>query len=258
MRIIDLTEDYESIYFKCLEDWSPDMAEAGERREIWYRTMLHRGLKVKLALTDEGVAAGFIQYLPVQHSILVGNEGYFINCIWVHGYKEGRGNQQKKGLGTALLKAAEDDVKAMGGKGMAAWGMILPFWMKAGWFVKHGYRKIERDGIAALVWKPFVEGAKAPSWRKQLNKPVSGGDKLRISIFSHGWCAAQNITAERIKSIAAEFPDKIILDEYDTLDQELMDTWGLSDAIFLNEKQILAGPPPSYAKLRKMVLKKLT
>jgi len=34
-------------------------------------------------------------------------------------------------MGKTLLQAAENDVKAMGAKGIVAWGLILPFWMKA-------------------------------------------------------------------------------------------------------------------------------
>jgi len=81
MPIIDLTPEHEALYWQCLEDWSTDMAEAGPRREIWYRTMLSKGLRVKLALTEEGVIAGFIQYLPVRESTLIGEDGYFI-CWW--------------------------------------------------------------------------------------------------------------------------------------------------------------------------------
>lgn len=257
MTIIDLSPEHEQIFFKCLEEWSADIAEAGPKREQWYRSMLPRGLRVKLALTDSGIAAGFIQYLPVRQSTLIGEDGYFIYCVWVHGHKLGRGNLQKQGLGKALLHAAEEDVKALGGNGLAAWGLMIPIWMKAAWFKKHGYRKIDRDGIAALMWKPFTPDARPPAWRKQLRKPQPGNGKLRISIFNHGWCAVQNLAAERIRRIATEFPDQIILDEYDTRDRAVMDSWGLSDAIFLNDRQIVTGPPPSYEKLRKLVIKRL-
>jgi GNAT superfamily N-acetyltransferase len=46
----------------------------------------------------------------------------------VHGYKKGIGNYQKKGIGKALLQAAETDAKSLGLKGIAAWGITWPFW----------------------------------------------------------------------------------------------------------------------------------
>ena len=44
-------------------------------------------------------------------------------------------------MGKALLQAAERDAKERGARGMAAWGMSLPVFMRASWFKKQGYRK---------------------------------------------------------------------------------------------------------------------
>ncbi len=66
----------------------------------------------------------------------------------------------------ALRQAAEDDVNALGAKGLAAWGLALPVWMKASWFKKQGYQKADRMGIQTLAWKPFSE------WSKNRKKQV--------------------------------------------------------------------------------------
>ena len=113
-----------------------------------------------------------IQYLPIEHSPAQGSGLYFILCVWVHGYKQGRGNFQKKGMGTALLEAAEADARALGAAGMAAWGVVLPFWMRASWFRKHGYRKADTLGMMALVWKPFTADAAPPAWIRPRKKPA--------------------------------------------------------------------------------------
>ena len=55
MKIVDLTPEHEKSYFLCLEDWSADAKEAGNRRELWYGKMKGKGLRVKLALDDQGV-----------------------------------------------------------------------------------------------------------------------------------------------------------------------------------------------------------
>ncbi|HOH97895.1 MAG TPA: GNAT family N-acetyltransferase [Candidatus Cloacimonadota bacterium] len=257
MQIVDLTAEHECAFLQCLEEWSADMAEAGHQRRLWYDEMKHKGLRVKLAFADNGGLGGFIQYLPMEHSILEGGDGYFIYCIWVHGHKQGRGNLQKKGLGTALLKAAEQDIIALKGAGVAAWGLMLPFWMKASWFVKHGYRKVDRDGIAVLVYKAFQDNAKPPRWRKPQRKPEKGTDKVKISLFNHGWCAAQNISYERIKRICGDLSDRILLEEYNTRDREVLSDWGISDAIYVDGKLLNTGPPPSYEKLKRIVLRQI-
>lgn len=138
MKIIDLPPEYESLYFLCLEDWSDEIKTAGNHKACWYARMKDRGLRVKLAVADNGEIGGMIQYLPIEHSLAMGENLYFVLCIWVHGYRHGRGNFQKRGLGRALLQAAEADAIARGARGMAAWGISLPFWMKAAWFKKTG------------------------------------------------------------------------------------------------------------------------
>lgn len=151
MKIIDLDETHQPLYFLCLEDWSDEIKEAGNHKELWYHKVKDKGLRVKLALDDEGNVGGMIQYLPSEHSIVEGKDLYFIYCIWIHGHKKGRGNFQKRGMGKALLQAAEEDAKALGAKGIAAWGISLPFWMKASWFKKHGYKKVDKEKIQVLM-----------------------------------------------------------------------------------------------------------
>jgi len=203
MKIIDLLDEYKQLYFVCLEDWSEEIKEAGDHKEVWYNKMKDKGLRVKLALDNDGEVGGMIQYIPIEHSFAEGNDLYFINCIWVHGHKEGRGNFQKKGLGKALLQAAETEVKDKGAKGTVAWGMLLPFWMKASWFKKQGYIKVNKQGFLepVLLWKPFADDAIPPKWIKEKKKPKTTSGKVTVTAFLNGWCPAQNIVFERAKRV---------------------------------------------------------
>lgn len=257
MKIIDLIDEYKKLYCLCLEDWSEEMSEAGDHKEKWYDKMKSKGLRVKLAVDDNNEVGGMIQYVPIEHSFAEGRDLYFINCIWVHGHKKGRGNFQKKGMGTALLAAAENDVKDLGAKGIAAWGISLPFWMKASWFKKRGFKKVDRQGMQVLLWKPFVNDAIPPKWIRQQKKPETIPGKVTITAFINGWCPAQNIVFERVKRAAAEFGDKVIFREINTFDREVFLEWGITDAIFIDEKQIGLGPPLSYKKIQKKIAKRV-
>ena len=257
MKIIDLEEKYLKEYFMCLEEWSDEIKEAGEHKKIWYNNMKDKGLGVKLAADENGLVGGMIQYIPIEHSNAEGVDLYFINCIWVHGYKEGRGDFQKRGYGKALLQAAEDDVKKRGAKGIVAWGVSLPFWMKASWFRKNGYIKVDKDGVASLLWKPFTNDASPPRWIKQKKKPQSEPRKVIVSSFLNGWCPAQNLIRERAKRAASELGEKVIFKEIDTFDRNNMLEWGILDALYIDDKQIRTGPPPSYEKIKKKIIKKL-
>ena len=258
MKIIDLSDEHEKLYFVCLEDWTEEMKEAGDHKEVWYNKMKDKGLRMKLALDDNGQVGGMIQYTPVEHSFVEGKDLYFVNCIWVHGYKQGRGNFQKRGMGKALLSAAEDDARALGAKGIAAWGIPLPFWMKASWFRKQGYTKVDKQGFLGnvLLWKPFTHDAIPPKWIKQKKKPELTPGKVTVTAFLNGWCPAQSLVFERAKRVAAELGDKVVFQQIDTFDRNNFLEWGISDALFIDGKQMRTGPPPSYKKIKNTIAKK--
>jgi len=255
MKIIDLDEQHLQLYFMCLEDWSSEVKEAGNHKEIWYHRMKDRGLRVKLALDDQGTVGGMIQYMPGEHAFVDGAGLYFISCIWVHGHKQGRGSFQGRGMGAALLSAAEEDARALGATGIAAWGVILPFWMRASWFKKHGYKAADREGIMSLVWKPFTDDALPPKWIKQKQVPPVEPGRVTVTAFCDGWCTAQNMVFERTKMACAEpeLADKVVFRAIDTIDRVDFERWGYADAIFINRKQVRTGPPPSYDKIRNLI-----
>jgi GNAT superfamily N-acetyltransferase len=257
LKIIDLTKDHEQLYFCCLEDWSDEIKEGGSHKETWFSKMKDKGLSVKLAVDDNGEPGGMIQYLPIEQSFVEGNDLYFIICIWVHGHKKGRGSFQKKGMGKALLQAAEEDAAAKGSKGIAAWGISLPFWMKASWFKKRGYKKVDKQGMMVLLWKPFTDNAVAPKLIREKKSPEKIPGQVTVTAFKNGWCPAQNMVFERAKRAAAELGKDVVFREIDTFDRNVFLEWGIADALFIDEKQVRTGPPPSYEKIRRKIARRL-
>ncbi|MBN1320411.1 MAG: GNAT family N-acetyltransferase [Thermoleophilia bacterium] len=258
MDIIDLTEDRKDLFCMCLEDWSDEARESGPKRRAWFDRQEKLGLRAKLAIDDNGVEGGMIQYGPIEHSFVDGSGLFFIYCIWVHGHKQGRGDFRGRGMGKALLRAAEDDARALGAGGMAAWGLVLPFWMKASWFKKHGYRQADRHGMSALVWKPFTEHAQPPRWFPKVDRqlPVTPG-KVNVTAFSSGWCLAMNLVYERAKRAAAELGDGVVFREIDVSERSAVAEWGTSDTVLVDGKDLQKGPPPGYEKIRKAIAKRL-
>jgi GNAT superfamily N-acetyltransferase len=257
MRVIDLAPNQENTYFHCLEEWSDEIKEAGSYKEDWYGKMKNRGLRVKLALDDKEAVGGMIQYAPIEHSFAEGEGLYFIFCIWVHGHKQGRGNYQGKGMGSALIKAAEEDAMHLGGKGLVAWGMSIPVFMRASWFTKHGYRRVDRIGMQELLWKPFAPDAIAPKWFRAKQKPETIRGKVVVTSCISGWCPAQSLVSQRAKRASLAFGNMVEFHEIDTFDRQKIKEWGVSDALFIDDKQIRTGPPPSYEKIRKQIGKRI-
>ena len=257
MKVIDLTDEHKQLYFVCLEDWCEEMKEAGNHKELWYNEMKDKGLRVKLAIDENEQVGGMIEYMPIEYAFAEGSDLYFINCIWVHGYKRGRGNFQKRGMGKTLLKAAEEDVKALGAKGMVAWGISLPFWMKASWFKKHGYKKVDSDKGIILLWKPFSSDAVPPKWIRKKYTPELTPGKVTVTSFFNGQCPAGNITYERAKRAANEFDVKVIFRTINTNDKEVMRRYGEKDALYIDDKKVTKGPPLSYEKIKRHIAKRV-
>jgi len=259
MRIVDLTPEREPLFIACLEDWSDEIREAGDHRARWLARMKPRGLRAKLALDDSGVAGGMIQVLPVEEVPDVEGAGCdMVLCVWVHGHRQGRGDFQGRGMGSALLAAAEADSRALGRTGMAAWGLVLPVWMRASWYRRRGYRTADRRGIKALLWKPFEPGAPAPRWIPETGRrPELAPGKVTVTSCLSGWCTGLNLAHERARRAAEPFGDQVALRCIDGCDREAVRAWGRSDALFVDGREVRTGPPPSRARLQKIIARRV-
>jgi hypothetical protein len=253
IHIINLSEETKDEYFTCLEEWSDDMKDGVCRKECWYNTMKENGLRVKLARLEDETIAGMIHYIPIEHSWVEGKELYFVHCIWVHGHKKGRGDLRKRGVGKALLYAADEDVKDLKGTGLVVWGMLLPFFMRARWFKKYGYQKVDRNGISVLLWKPFSDQASPPRWIRASKKPELVPGKVVVTALTNGWCTGINGMIERAQQICREYGEKVIFREIEMNNREAVRQWGYSDALFINRKNVYQGPPLSSSKLQKLI-----
>jgi lipoprotein signal peptidase/GNAT superfamily N-acetyltransferase len=250
----DLVEADCPLYFVCLEDWSPEMREAGDHKAEWYREKRDRGLRVKLARDEDGAVAGMIQYLPVEEAPQVEGRGaYFVLCIWVHGHRQGVGDRRRRGLGRALLAEAEADARRLGATGMAAWGLTLPVWMRARWFRRHGYRPVERDGMAMLVWKPFAAGSEPPRWVRPRRPVEPGSGRVRVTAFVSGWCPALNLAAERARRAALAREGSVDFELVNTRPPEVRAAWGIADGVFIDGRRLSFGPPPPYQRVLRTI-----
>ncbi len=259
MRVVDLTAEHEPAFLACLKDWDRD-AERECHKARWCDMMKCKGLRVKLAVDDDGRAIGMIQYVPIEYARVEGQDLYFIQCIWVHSYEEGMGNQQGRGAGRALLQTAEEDAQALGAKGMVAWGLAFPHWMPAAWYECQGYVEVDRMGCDVLVWKPFSSDAQAPRWMRPRKTPDPVPGRVTMTAFVTGWCPGLSQVPDARRA-AAEFGDRVIFREIDTSDPAVLAEWGMEFALFVDDECISTGmtdyPPPSCEEIKQKIRQKL-
>jgi GNAT superfamily N-acetyltransferase len=251
-EIIDLTEENLPDFCGCLTPDDEVMKEAGSIKATWCRKKGGGEFGAKLARLPGGELAGMIQYVRGEESPALGEDFFFVHCIWIPPAKRNSaGAQRKKGMGIALLKAAEEDVKRRGASGLAVWGTPLPFFMKSSWFRKQGYRAIDKSGIQQLLWKPFAPGAEPPAWREPVPPDPAGfsPDKVTVTRFINGICPAMNAVHHRFQRAAQEIGDIVKVITIDTSDPQVLQHWGQTDSVYINKKEFPLGPPPSYKKI---------
>ncbi|MFH1415999.1 MAG: hypothetical protein ABIH89_07955 [Elusimicrobiota bacterium] len=112
--------------------------------------------------------------------------------------------------------------------------------MKASWFRKHGYIRSDKDGPALLMYKPLNGDITPPRWIKQKKRPEQNNDKVIVTAFINGWCPAQNMVFERAKRACSLSGDLVEFKPVDTFNRETLLDRGISDALFVNDKQLNA------------------
>jgi len=81
--------------------------------------------------------------------------------------------------------------------------------------------------------------------------------KVTVTIFSNGWCQAQNLPAERAIRAARELGDRVVVREISTFEPAASRQWGRCDALFVDDKEVRTGPPPSYEKIKTLIEKRV-
>lgn len=247
--ITDLTEAHRGAFCACLVPGEQAMLEAGDLKAQWLGRRGKGDFGAKLAVSPEGVPIGMIQYIAAEGSQIEGPGLWFVFCVWVPPAKRNPGGAlRRQGIGAALLRAAEEDVRARGAAGLAAWGTTIPVFMRSSFFKRRGYLKADRLGIQELVWKPFVKEAQAPRWRvagRDAASPKSAGlanGPVAVQASVNGICPAMNAVHLRFRRAAAELGAAVALETREN---------AAADGILIDGKEFPLGPPPSYERILK-------
>ena len=244
MELVDIDANTQGTFFRCLHDSEPENPEVIALRRRWYERHKRHGLRAKVLLREDKAVVGLCQYIPIEHSPFLGKDLLAILCIWVHGYEHLVGNQQRKGYGRYVLERIEDDARASGAKGVAAWGMDFPYWNPVAFYEHMGYRRVDVRGPAVLCWKPMADDAKPPALMRAAREPSADPDRTKITVFVNGWCGGGCVICAMARKAVAGLDDPVAYEEIDTSDLAVMRLWGHDDGVYLDGRPFRAYAPP--------------
>jgi hypothetical protein len=84
-------------------------------------------------------------------------------------------------------------------------------------------------------------------------KPAPG--KVVVDLFTTRSCATYDGEAQRVREVAGEFGDSVVLREYCADDPKVRDEYGLCRGIFINGKAVGWGTPAPRHSLREEIEK---
>lgn len=228
---------------------SDETDSAAERRLAWLRRMYERGLRVKVAVLD-GNQVGFLYVIPIEICPWgpLGRDLSVIPCLFV---KE---EAQRKGAGQALITEAEKETRRQGRKGVVTTAYYHDFWfMPASFFERCGFSVVIRKGETAILWKVFDSSAEPPKLLKRNYQFRPAAGKVVVDLFWNTFCQTSNIEAQRVREVAAEFGDAVVLNEYCADFREVLSSYQNPRGIFINGKEIWWGYEAPREGIRKAI-----
>jgi L-amino acid N-acyltransferase YncA len=260
VRDMDATKEY--FVGTCTHVNESEEADAcGRRRVTWFRGMHKKGLRVKVAILDEG-PIGFLYAMPIEVCPWgpLGKDLLAVPCLFVLNEHKG------KGAGSALLAEAQEEARRQGKKGLVTVGYYHDFWfMPARFFEKCGFSAVGKPrevtsegekeylGKEAILWKVLDSSAEHPKFLEPSYEFSSIPGKVVVDLFFNAFCATSNAEAQRVREVAAEFGDSVMLNEHCADDPDILQQYQIPRGIYVNGARIGWGYEAPKEGIRKAI-----
>ncbi len=255
MELLDIDESTEDTYYRCLHDELPADPRVIAMRKAWRAAFAPRGHRAKILKDEAGQVVGLTNYIPIEHSPYEGENLMAILCMWIHGYDHLVGNQQAKGYGRFVLGEIEADARNSEMDGLAVWAKDYDAWNPVSFYEHMGFRRVERQGLDVLAWKPFNDAARPPAFLPP-KAPVASGrpedGRVPVTMVANGWCGGGCQLCVLTRDVSEELTEEVAHSEVLAWEKEDMRERGASiDVLYVDGEPFRPdGPPASPAELR--------
>ena len=255
VKVRDIESADEYFVSACSHVNESDEVDARARqRNKWFKDHYPMGLRVKVGLLDDN-PTGFLYLIPIEICPWgpLGKDLMVMPCLFV--VKK----TQHKGIGQALIAEAKRETKYQKRKALTVVGFYHDFWfMPAPFFEMCGFSAVQRKKDTAILWKVFDESAQPPTFLERNYKFKSVPNKVVVDLFWNGFCLTSVGETQRVREVAAEFGDSVVLNEYCADDRDTLIHYQTPRAIFVNGTEIWWGHAAPKEGIREAISKALS
>jgi GNAT superfamily N-acetyltransferase len=213
---------------------SEEIDACGRRRAEWLARMSASGVRTQVAVID-GNQVGFAYTMPIEVCPWgpVGSDLTVLPCLWV------LPEHSRQGAGSALVAAAEGEALRQATKALVTTAYEQYDWfMPVSFFASRGFEEARRRGGTVIMWKVFDDAAERPEFLEPSYQfePVSG--KVVVDLFWQTFCQTSDIEAARVREVAAEFGDRVVLREHCVDDRRDLMVHQIPRAIYVDGTEI--------------------
>ena len=157
IRIQEVTsENIDACGIYCIKNSNSLGSQAKKK---WYLNRIAEGLKIRLAMDANGKQLGMIESVPAEYAW---RPIHAVNYLYIQCLIEFSKSSQKKGIGSSLIKACEEEARYTEKSGIFTLVSSGSWMAGKGIFEKNGYEFIERKGRFELWSKTFNNVNKLP------------------------------------------------------------------------------------------------
>lgn len=198
---------------------SKPKSEGYQKKLAWLQQRFAEGMRIKIVYEGDR-SVGFIEYIPGSHTwrVVEAPDYLVVHCLWV----VGRG--KKKGYGSRLLQACEEDARQRGKLGVVMVSSQGNWLAKDKIFLKNGFEKVDSapPSFSLLVkrFRPGPAPAFPEDWEQRQARYGAGATivyadqcpympdavQQAVDAFAERGIAAQVVKLETSEAVRASSP----------------------------------------------------